>query len=662
MKLLIQVRYLYITLLSILFIPLFIRGQNGKINLDSGLVACYPFKGNANDESGNGNNGIVNGATLTTDRLGNPNSAYSFNGQNNYIYAPDNPAFHVKSVALTVWFYPYKEINSTQVILSKVLGSGTWESYCMFFYSYDDIGSVMSDNNGYGNYLFHQMTTVTNTWNFAVYTFDDRTKLNNLYLNGILVASGSQVKSIEYDTHPFQIGAEYEFNVLSYFFYGKLDDIRVYNRALNQSEIQDLYTGNTNCRSCPTVNLGKDTTVCSGGSITLTASGTNTSSYLWTRNGISISSASNSTFNIQHSAFSDSGTYSCIVANGCGSVTSNSVMLTVNTPPVISFFTPPVIKCSRDSVMFKVKLQTSDFGLLASYQWVRKGNNIANASNSAYIVSVITPADTGKYYCYISNICGNTSAYTTLSINTPPFIPDTALNLTSCKGDSMTFIIHPTGTNLSYQWTKNGSIIPGATSNNYQLSTITYNDSGTYSCTVSNICRTTSALVATLNINSCNAISGKVTYDNAANTPVTKSEVYLEDSQGKKLDSAKTEITGAYKILNVSNGTYNLAGGKTAMKWGGCNPVDALTVNRYYVGLIKTFGDELRKTAADINNDGKINPSDALTINWRYVGLIKNFSIPDWLYDSHSVLVSDVSVLQDIKVICAGDVNGSYPR
>ena len=46
-------------------------GVFAQINLDSGLVAHYPFNGNANDESGNGNNGTVNGATHTTDRFGN---------------------------------------------------------------------------------------------------------------------------------------------------------------------------------------------------------------------------------------------------------------------------------------------------------------------------------------------------------------------------------------------------------------------------------------------------------------------------------------------------------------------------------------------------------------------------------------------------------------
>ena len=56
----------------------------------TGLLGSYPFNGNANDASGNGNNGVVNGATLTADRFGNPNSAYLFNGINAYIDIGNN--------------------------------------------------------------------------------------------------------------------------------------------------------------------------------------------------------------------------------------------------------------------------------------------------------------------------------------------------------------------------------------------------------------------------------------------------------------------------------------------------------------------------------------------------------------------------------------------
>ena len=60
----------------------------------TGLVGYWPFNGNANDESGNGNNGTVNGATLTTDRFGSANSAYSFNGNGNHIEIPNSPSLN----------------------------------------------------------------------------------------------------------------------------------------------------------------------------------------------------------------------------------------------------------------------------------------------------------------------------------------------------------------------------------------------------------------------------------------------------------------------------------------------------------------------------------------------------------------------------------------
>jgi hypothetical protein len=53
-----------------------------QVNLKNVLVACYPFNANAKDESGNGNNGTVNGVNLTADRFGKVNSAYSFSGSN----------------------------------------------------------------------------------------------------------------------------------------------------------------------------------------------------------------------------------------------------------------------------------------------------------------------------------------------------------------------------------------------------------------------------------------------------------------------------------------------------------------------------------------------------------------------------------------------------
>jgi hypothetical protein len=91
----------------------FIDISYGGIN--DGLVAYYPFNGNANDESGNGHNGTINSATLTSDRFGNPNSAYSFDGVNDYI---DIGSFPLN--------YDYATMNTTSSLVVFILLAGLY--------------------------------------------------------------------------------------------------------------------------------------------------------------------------------------------------------------------------------------------------------------------------------------------------------------------------------------------------------------------------------------------------------------------------------------------------------------------------------------------------------------------------------------------------------
>src|SRR4051812_11254471 len=75
-----------------------------QVNLNLGLKAYYPFTGNANDVSGNNNNPVFNNATLTSDRLGNANSAYHFNGTNNYMQIPNSPMLNTTNkMSIVAW-------------------------------------------------------------------------------------------------------------------------------------------------------------------------------------------------------------------------------------------------------------------------------------------------------------------------------------------------------------------------------------------------------------------------------------------------------------------------------------------------------------------------------------------------------------------------------
>ena len=78
----------------------------GQINLNQGLVAYYPFSGNSNDMSGNGNNPSFNNATLTADQFGNANSAYYFDGATNYIQIPNSSTLQTSQITLSAWVKP----------------------------------------------------------------------------------------------------------------------------------------------------------------------------------------------------------------------------------------------------------------------------------------------------------------------------------------------------------------------------------------------------------------------------------------------------------------------------------------------------------------------------------------------------------------------------
>ena len=82
----------------------------------NGLAGWWPFSGNANDVSGYGNNGTVNGATLTTDRFGNPNAAYSFDGINDYIRCTSTGVAGSGSRTISFWI----KSNSTLPLSGKV--------------------------------------------------------------------------------------------------------------------------------------------------------------------------------------------------------------------------------------------------------------------------------------------------------------------------------------------------------------------------------------------------------------------------------------------------------------------------------------------------------------------------------------------------------------
>ena len=206
----------------------------------NGLVGYWPFNGNADDESGNGNNGTVYGAQLTTDRCGNENSAYYFDGISNYISIKNSTTLCPQDFTLSVWFRFTTDNQNSRFILSKSSDDFAGNSYCLRYES-NQLQVQCDYSSSFGYY-----TNFNNgIWNHAAFTLDAISSISTLYLNGKLVANGIVSGNTVYSADPLLFGAESDFMVLYKFFAGSIDDILIYNRALSEEEILSLY--NTNC-------------------------------------------------------------------------------------------------------------------------------------------------------------------------------------------------------------------------------------------------------------------------------------------------------------------------------------------------------------------------------------------------------------------------------
>ena len=222
-----------------------------QVNLNQGLQAFYPFNGNANDESGNNNNPVINNATITSDRFGNPNSAWHFNGVYQYMRIPNSASLNSgKQITLSVWVRPtgfYYGICHASQVLSKGGGNYNPGNYAI---RYDD--ALYSNGTGCSGKLcdtIHQNFRGTGT---VLTPYIDYIKKNKWY-NVIYTNDGTTAKLYVDCQLKYSVVFPETFTNNEDLFFGKsddslfpfwlnadLDDIRIYNRALKPAEITAL--------------------------------------------------------------------------------------------------------------------------------------------------------------------------------------------------------------------------------------------------------------------------------------------------------------------------------------------------------------------------------------------------------------------------------------
>ena len=348
-------KYYFALVLTLFVLPFFAQNIPSYVPKD-GLVGYWPFNGNANDASGNGNHGTNNGATMTTDKNGIANSAYNFDG-NSSIYNNGNDLKTLidnnNSFSVSLWFKqndnhvtptdydemvlfaidgqninPYKRVWT-------LLGQSNTNTYFEFQRFNNSTGTNNSRNsldNIYANSnIWHNLIIIYSNNQFQmIYDGNTLNQLNtfNTALSGNMSNNDNSVIGLTFGAN--NQGNRAKFN-------GKLDDIAIYNRALTEQEITALYSENNPCTSVPTIKSEGPTTFVEGDTLILKTNNGAGNTFQWQKDGVAIVGATDSIYKV-----TSSGNYTVTVTEQAGlcKETSKGVLVTVTpkiTPTIPSY-------------------------------------------------------------------------------------------------------------------------------------------------------------------------------------------------------------------------------------------------------------------------------------------------------------------------------------
>jgi len=338
-----------LSIVLLLFTACGVSGQVPSYVPTNGLVGYWPFNGNANDESGNGNNGTVNGATLAADRFGVSDRAYLFDGiDDNIQIAPSVTLNNFDSeISISAWVFnsgisgsPSPSNFDEQGIFGPAnwLGTSGGFRFNLIDLNYDEI----AERKYYFNVTLPSESVITSAqiivseWEHVICVFGGGEI--RIYRNGILTDFSTEPGGgISPSTYTFNqyytIGQSINWNSPTFVaaFNGKLDDIGIWNRALTADEVLALYNG---CNVTPQVVVGNATPGAFANS-TYTCNDNAGSTYTWTvNNGVIVSGQGTNSITVLWGAEGvGSVTVAETTADGC---VGDEVIYDVNVQCVVS--------------------------------------------------------------------------------------------------------------------------------------------------------------------------------------------------------------------------------------------------------------------------------------------------------------------------------------
>lgn len=536
-------------------------GQVPNYVPSNGLLAYWPFSGNANDQTANSNHLTNNGATLVADRNGTANAAYSFNGAGNYLEKTVPSFVFSPSGTFSVSFWINRP--STTGGVAMMSGSGTANNFIWLF-SGSAANNTFGTNKQQSAWIWANSPYAVNQWEHYVCMFING--VMRIYRNGVLETSATYSHTGALSTAlPFYIGKD----IGTSYFNGSIDDIAIWNRSLTNCEIQKLYTS-----QLPNIvsNAGQDMTVCKGDTIALSGSGTGANTYNWNM-GIT----NNNPFVINTTT---TYTYTAVGPYGCTAY--DQVVVTVNQPQVNAGANQTV--CAGTAVTLTGTGSTA-------FSW---DNNVSNGTPfTPDSTQIYTVSGTDANGCYGTDqvvvtvntpiisagsdvtICsGDSLQLTATGVQSPVwnnniidnqlFAPITTAtyqvngtDVNGCAGtDQVTVVVNPTAT----------TVINEVTLGNYTLNGQTYTQSGTYTQTLTSQNGCDSIITLNLSISGVGIGEDNLTFSVSPNPSIDfiqvigndmEQKVVIKDAIGRiVLETAITKMDSKISIEKLLPGNY----------------------------------------------------------------------------------------------------------
>ncbi len=346
----------------------------------------------------------------------------------------------------------------------------------------------------------------------------------------------------------------------------------------------------------------KDTVICEGQTLSLKTEATGTGiTWQWYYNGIALNNAGkyngahNHTLTISEISPAEQGAYTCVVSGNCSPAYSSPATVTVQKVATITSQPANIVTCENDAATFVVSASLSN----VTYQWRRNGNPISDnaqingSSTPVLTINQVTIADNGTYECLITGSCNTIASqpalltvYSNTSIVTQP------TGNVICEGQSQTLTIVANGSNLSYQWLRNG--IPVAEGGKYSgsntsslfIANATIAESGSYQCRVSGSCGNLISNPAQLTVNEATLITlqpeNKQTcqgFDISLSVFATGNNIYQWEHNGNPLADGGSVSGASTAVLLLSDITLAESGTYRCLINGTCNSTSSQSVN-----------------------------------------------------------------------------------